>query len=110
MANQASETQLLDDYLANGIPVGGIDIDSQWSTCDNNFVWDTKKYPNPQQMIDHFHSKGARVILWATSVMNQECPEYQQAYKAGYFISDGFAMDWWHGKGSWIDYTYEFMY
>ena len=32
-------------YLKNDIPVGGINIDSRWSTAVNNFKWDLKKFP-----------------------------------------------------------------
>jgi hypothetical protein len=39
--NQTALLQYADDYLAHDIPVGTIDIDSEWSTGINNFVWDT---------------------------------------------------------------------
>lgn len=31
-ANQSNELQLVKDYLARDIPVGAVDIDSQWET------------------------------------------------------------------------------
>ncbi len=34
-------TQLVSDYLQRDIPVGGINIDSAWSTGYNNFIWNT---------------------------------------------------------------------
>jgi hypothetical protein len=33
-ANQASELQLVRDYLARDVPVGAVDIDSEWETGD----------------------------------------------------------------------------
>lgn len=31
--------------------VGAVDIDSGWSTGYNNFIFDTKKYPNATEMV-----------------------------------------------------------
>eukprot|EP01089_Gocevia_fonbrunei_P020690 TRINITY_DN7769_c0_g1_i2.p1 TRINITY_DN7769_c0_g1~~TRINITY_DN7769_c0_g1_i2.p1 ORF type:complete len:588 (-),score=108.30 TRINITY_DN7769_c0_g1_i2:90-1853(-) len=106
-ANQTSEMQFVNDFLAYDIPVGAVDIDSQWATADNNFVWNTKVYPNPQQMIDYFHSKGVRVILWTTSVIDTNSPNYAEGLAKGYYLSglDGNTVKWWHGVGSFIDYT-----
>src|SRR4051812_10620227 len=52
----ASAEQLADDYIANGIPVDAIIIDSPWETAYNNFDWDPAAYPDAQGMIDRFHS------------------------------------------------------
>jgi alpha-glucosidase (family GH31 glycosyl hydrolase) len=56
-------------------------------------------------MIDWFHSNGIRVVLWATSVLNVDTPLYNYAKKQNYFLNDGATQKWWHGVGSWIDYT-----
>jgi len=45
------------------IPVGGVNIDSAWSNCINNFDFNRTKFPNPEQLVKDFHSKGAKVIL-----------------------------------------------
>ncbi len=151
--------------------VGAVDIDSGWSTGYNNFIFDTKKYPNATEMvgllvcvcvcvcvcmcacvcvcvcacvcvcvngcacvracvcvifmillqafsfsctymclgykcttvrsinypchitiiihsiqIEFFHSKSIRVILWATSMVDTDSSNYQEAYDKGYFI------------------------
>lgn len=34
-------------YHIDGIPVGGVNIDSTWSECINNFKFDKKKFPHP---------------------------------------------------------------
>ena len=47
----------------DGIKVGAVNIDSGWSTKYSNFEWDFKKFPNPKNMIDSFHSQGIKVML-----------------------------------------------
>ena len=61
-ANQTSEIQFVNEFLAHNIKVGAVDIDSQWSTADNNFIFDTTKYPNASAMIEYFHSINVRVV------------------------------------------------
>ena len=40
--------------------VGAVDIDSGWSTGFNNFIFDTKKYPNASSMVS-----GRMRMSWA---------------------------------------------
>jgi alpha-glucosidase (family GH31 glycosyl hydrolase) len=63
-ADQTKDLQLVNDYLDRDIPVGGLEIDSLWSTGVNNFLWDTTKYPDAKGMINTLHQQGVRVILW----------------------------------------------
>lgn len=93
------------DYLSHNIPVGGVDIDSQWSTFDNNFVFDTKKYPDVAGMVNFFHSQNVRVILWATSFLNTDAPTFAYAKSKGYLLNNGQTIKWWHGVGGLIDYS-----
>jgi hypothetical protein len=100
---QANELQLVSEYLAYHIPVGGIDIDSKWSTGVNNFIWDTTHFPNATLLIEQLHQLGVRVILWVTSVVDTDSSNHAVGQKNGYFLNDGFPLKWWHGWGSWID-------
>eukprot|EP00731_Ephydatia_muelleri_P029081 Em0020g725a len=110
-ANQSSMMQYAQDYLDHGIQVGAVDLDSGWSTGYNNFIFDTTKYPNASEMVEFFHSKGIRVILWVTSMVDTDSSNYQEAYDNGYFIRDIFGKQslfkWWHGTGGLLDYTNE---
>ena len=63
-----------------------MDIDSGWSTGYNNFIFDTKKYPNPQEMVDSFHNMKVRVILWVTSMINTDSSNYKEAHSRGYLL------------------------
>lgn len=78
--------------------------------------------------INHFHSKNIRVILWATSMVDNDSPNFQEAYDNGYlikyeliewlymlfilnycrdFYDKQAIISWWHGNGGLIDYTNE---
>jgi alpha-glucosidase (family GH31 glycosyl hydrolase) len=108
-STQESAIALVDDYLARDIPVGAIIIDSPWETSYNSFVFEPSQYPDPQAMIDYFHSRGVRVFLWMVSAINLDSPLYAQAAEAGYFTqvdtdSGPGVVDWWKGDGSLIDF------
>jgi alpha-glucosidase (family GH31 glycosyl hydrolase) len=109
-STQQSATSLVDDYLAHDIPVGAIIIDSPWATGYSTYEWDTEMFPDPQAMIDDFHSKGVRVFMWTVPGINIEETElYEYAASRNYFMQGGpdegpKVIDWWKGDGSIIDY------
>ncbi|ELR16305.1 glycosyl hydrolase, family 31 protein [Acanthamoeba castellanii str. Neff] len=107
VANQTSETEFVEGFLKRNIPVGAVDLDSQWATADNNFIFNTAKYPNASQMIDHFHKLGVRVILWATSMIDTDSSNHAEAIAKDYILKGLWTNEvkWWHGVGSFLDYT-----
>ena len=62
-------------------------------------------YPNATQMIEQFHSLGVRVILWVTSMINTDSPNYQYGLDNNYYLNKGRTIKWWLGEGSFLDYT-----
>jgi alpha-glucosidase (family GH31 glycosyl hydrolase) len=102
---KASITDLVDGYLSRNIPVGAVIIDSPWQTYYNSFKWDEDRYPDPQQMIDEFHARGIRVVLWITGFVNKGSPDYSYVKSKGYAINDGQTFRWWKGRGVHIDFT-----
>jgi alpha-glucosidase (family GH31 glycosyl hydrolase) len=109
-STQESAIALIDGYIQRDIPVGAIIIDSPWETGYNTFEWDTTLFPDPQGMIDYFHSKGVRVFLWIVSGINVDVTDlYQYAADHDYFLktsaeSGPKVVSWWKGEGSFIDY------
>uniref|UniRef100_A0A6B2L112 DUF5110 domain-containing protein n=1 Tax=Arcella intermedia TaxID=1963864 RepID=A0A6B2L112_9EUKA len=105
ISTQTNTLSMVHDYLARNIKVGAVDIDSQWSTGFNNFIFDTKKFPNATALVSYLHSINIRVILWATTMINTDSSNYQEGLKNNYYLNDGETIHWWHGDGSFIDYT-----
>jgi alpha-glucosidase (family GH31 glycosyl hydrolase) len=82
-----SARQIVDDYLANGIDVGAIIIDSPWETAYNSFEWDNALYPDAQGMIDYFHSKNIKVLCWITGGIDTNLhPLYDYALSHDFFM------------------------
>jgi alpha-glucosidase (family GH31 glycosyl hydrolase) len=102
---EESATQLVNDYLSRNIPVGAVIIDRPWQTEPNTFISDPALYPNLGETIKAFHEKDVRVMMWITSVINENASNYEEAKKNGYFLSQGKKIKWWAGKGSFLDYT-----
>jgi alpha-glucosidase (family GH31 glycosyl hydrolase) len=100
-----SALSLVQGYLERDVPVGAVIIDSPWETGYNTFEFDPALYPDPRGMIAEFHAMEVRVLLWITSMINVDSPNYDHAYDAGYFLNQGRTIDWWKGEGSFIDYT-----
>lgn len=110
-STQHSALQLVDDYKAHNIPVGAIIIDSPWETGYNTFDWDTSLFPNAQSMVDSFHSRDVKVIIWITSAINTDMTElWHYGDSMGYFMkasagaSGSAVVHWWKGDGSMIDF------
>jgi len=109
-STQQSALQLVDDYKAHNIPVGAIIIDSPWETGYNTFDWDTSLYPNAQAMVDSFHARNVKVVVWITSAINTDQTElWHYADSMGYFMkanagASSAVIHWWKGDGSMIDF------
>jgi alpha-glucosidase (family GH31 glycosyl hydrolase) len=95
---------LVRGYQEHGIPVGGVIIDSPWETAYNTFEVDTERYPRFSQLIADLHAQDIKVILWITSMINLEDPDYQLCLERGYFVKGREKTKWWKGVGGMLDY------
>jgi alpha-glucosidase (family GH31 glycosyl hydrolase) len=99
----------VDEYLAHDIPVGAVDVDSAWETGFNDFVFNREKYPNASYMIRDFHTKNIKVIVWVTSMVDTNSPNYEEGLAKQYYVKDvlgkSAVIKWWHGDGSLLDYS-----
>ena len=43
-------------------------------------------------------------MLWATSLINDNCPNFNQAKEKGYLLNNGKTIKWWHGNGTFLDF------
>ena len=102
--NQSSAMQLVDDYLAHDIPVGVVIIDRPWDTAPNSFIPSPVLYPDLGKHIQEYHNKNVKVVLWATSIINQESETFAEAKAKGYFVKGRTDLKWWGGVGGLLDY------
>ena len=107
-SNQSNIVTYMNDYDSYNITFGAIDVDSEWSTGNNNFQIDTNKFPNFPSFVSSIHQAGRRIILWATSMIDTDCNTFNYSLQNNYFIKDGFnqsaIVTWWHGQGGFLDY------
>ncbi|MCX6623881.1 MAG: hypothetical protein NTY38_23010, partial [Acidobacteria bacterium] len=90
-------------------------LDSPWSTAYNNFVFDEKRYPNARGMIEAWHQRGVRTVLWMTHIINTRHHKsgapgavedlYEIGRQQGYFVNGGKPVRWWKGEGGMLDFT-----
>lgn len=108
-SDQVDVMQLIQDYADHNIRVSAVNIDSEWATQFNNFQPDTTKFTDFEGMVNEIHSQGLKVILWATSFVNEDDPDYEYAVNQKYLVRDARGkvkpLKWWHGKGGLLDYT-----
>lgn len=102
--------EMVDGYADNGIDVAAVIIDSPWETEYNDFIWDPKRFPDPQGTIDALHERDIRVFLWIVPAINIDAgPIYDTWAENGWFMqadadSGPAVVSWWKGEGSLIDY------
>ena len=77
--NQSKMVDLVEGYRSRGIAVGAINIDSTWSNGTNDFTVNTDKFPDVAGLIKDMHGLGIRVIMWVTSMINDDASSYQEA-------------------------------
>ena len=92
-------------YASRQIPVGAVIIDSPWETGYNTLVWDTTRYPNPQDMINQFHASAVKVLMWTTAFVDTDADVYAMVQQQMYGVNGGANATWWKGTGIHIDIT-----
>lgn len=70
------EADLSDDanrFAAAGIPLGWLIIDNPWEPCVGSLTFDAARFPDPSLTIARLHSRGIRVMMWASPVVREWC-------------------------------------
>ncbi len=95
---------LVKGYQDREIPISGVIIDSPWETYYNNFIFDPKRFPDYRELISELKGEDLAVLLWITSAVNTDNPDYQSDLQKGYFAKGLEKYKWWKGTGGLIDY------
>ena len=94
---QESTLNHVNGFLSHGIPVGATIIDRPWATDSNTFIPDPGLYPDLKDYVELFHSMDIKVIMWATSIVNETASNFQEGKDNGFFLSGGKTVPWWGG-------------
>lgn len=84
--SQEELTEVVDKYRATGVPLDGIIMD--WQYWDSNYLWNAMeflnpKFPHPQQMIDHVHSKDVHFAISIWQSFGPQTKAYRQLNEKG---------------------------
>lgn len=118
ISDRADSYAFVDGFIERDIPVGALVIDSPWDVNYTTFTPNPDRYPGFGSMIDDMHSRGVRVVMWVTQMVNRSsfdaevggdryrgrAPNYDQGCRCGYFVQSCALYDWWKGRGSGVDF------
>jgi len=97
------------EISSHGFPNSQLEIDDRWEAHYGDFSFDSKKFPNPQEMVKQLHSMGYRVSLWVHPLFNTDCEYFKTA--SNYFVktknnaSQVLLNHWWEGEAAHVDFT-----
>ena len=111
---EAYAKELLEGYAQHDLPIRTLLIDSPWSERYNDFKVDEVRYPAPEKFFHGLQDQGYRVVLWMTCMVNSRSRDtqvsqsqdfYETARSQGFLAGNGYQLQWWKGKGGFIDYA-----
>ena len=101
--------QYTDEIVKHGFPACQIELDDIYTINYGDYVFDPKKFPDPNAMITHIHSKGFRLNVWTHPFSNEHTQSYVEGRDRGYWVMDEFGKTgragWWRGFGGVLDVT-----
>jgi len=104
-SNQVDIQNMFNDYTNHNITFGTVNIDSRWATNFNTFIFNPTTFPNIRNMLDDFRAQNKHIVLWMTSFVNIDSPNYQYAQDHGFLFNK--TLKWWHGEGRLLNYFNE---
>lgn len=71
----------------NNVRIDVINLDAWQSREDNGaWVWDTERFPNPQEMINFLKENGIQLCLWIYPYIGENSKYFTYAAKKGYLV------------------------
>lgn len=71
----------------NNVRIDVINLDAWQSREDNGaWVWDTERFPNPQEMIDFLKENGIQLCLWIFPYIGERSKYFSYAAEKGYLV------------------------
>jgi alpha-glucosidase (family GH31 glycosyl hydrolase) len=118
ISTAADTWEFVDGFRARDIPVGVVVLDSPWETNYNTFVPNPSRYPEFPTLVADLRSRGVRVVLWTTQMVNESSfdaetggdryvgasPNFGVGKRNGYFVNDAALETWWKGQGAAVDF------
>ncbi|GEL13939.1 alpha-xylosidase YicI [Lapidilactobacillus concavus DSM 17758] len=109
--DEKTVNEFVDGMIERDIPLSVFHFDCLWMRelewC--NFVWDERKFPEPEKMLKRLKAKGLRICVWLNSYIGQKSPLFEEGKAKGYFIKktngDVWQWDKWQAGMAIVDFT-----
>jgi alpha-glucosidase (family GH31 glycosyl hydrolase) len=87
----------IDEFESKGYPLSFIGLEPGWQTKSypNTFVWDSSRYPQPQQFLQQLLRKNIRANLWINPYLSTSSPilKAMEPYTASHKVWVGYVPD-----------------
>jgi len=93
------------------IPFQVFHFDCYWMEAYEwcNFKWDSKVFPDPEEMLKRYHERGLRLCVWINPYIGQKSPLFLEGKEKGYLLkkTDGsvWQTDLWQAGMGIVDFT-----
>lgn len=109
--DESTVTSFIYGMAERELPLHVFHFDCFWMRefhwCD--FEWDTRIFPEPEQMLQRLKSKGLKICLWINPYIAQRSPMFEEGMQGGYLLQrangDVWQWDMWQPGMGIVDFT-----
>lgn len=103
--NQEKVLEYAKDIVKHGFSNSQIEIDDMFSTHYGDFDFESKKFPNPSEMIAKLKELGFRITVWITPFANLDSSVFTEGMEKAFWLKDltgevPALVKWWQGTGA----------
>lgn len=108
--DQDDVIQIADSFDMYDLPLDAMWLDIEYTDNKKYFTWDTRKFPNPIEMIHNLTAKGRKLIVIIDPHIKRDSNYFvhNDATKLGYYVKTRDGKDYegwcWPGSSSYLDY------
>ncbi|XP_015112799.1 neutral alpha-glucosidase AB [Diachasma alloeum] len=108
--DQEDVAQIADKFDFHDIPMDTIWLDIEWTDNKKYFIWDSRKFPNPLEMVQNLTSKGRKLIVIIDPHIKRDSTYYvhNDATANNYYVKHADGKDYegwcWPGASSYLDF------
>lgn len=109
--DESTVTGFIEGMAERELPLHVFHFDCFWMRefhwCD--FEWDTRIFPEPEQMLQRLKSKGLKICVWINPYIAQRSPMFEEGMQGGYLLKrpngDVWQWDMWQPGMGIVDFT-----
>ena len=109
--DEQTVNRFIDGMQQRNIPLHVFHFDCFWMREFQwvDFMWDKRKFPDPEAMLRSLHDRSLKVCVWINPYVGQKSSLFDEGMKHGYLVktSDGSVWQWdrWQAGMALVDFT-----